>query len=91
MHRPCFPWVSKSRLKVIFTILKNSSILIKKYHIYEYQIPHFYFNFVEHRLDAWSLLPLVGAAIMPFITVLDDDDDEGDDDEDDFDDDDDDE
>ena len=48
---------------------------------------------MEHRLDAWSLLPLVGAAIMPFITVLDDDDDddEGDDDEDDFDDDDDDE
>ena len=46
---------------------------------------------MEHRLDAWSLLPLVGAAIMPFIAVLDDDDDEGDDDEDDFDDDDDDE
>ena len=41
---------------------------------------------MEHRLDAWSLLPLVGAAIMPFITLLYDDDDDCDDHDDDFDD-----
>ena len=41
---------------------------------------------MEHRLDASSLLPLVGAAIMPFITLLDDVDDDCDDDDDDCDD-----
>ena len=39
----------------------------------------FYFDNMEHWLDASSLLPLVGAAIMPFITLLDDDDDDCDD------------
>ena len=51
--------------------------------MYDYQIPHFYFDNVEHRLDASSLLPLVGAAIMPFITLPYDDDNDCDDHDDD--------